>query len=99
MSYPFKAKRYRRYTEEALKDALSAVGNGMGLRDAAPVFRLPRCTVLRYVERYHAININMTCFRSSAQCPAREVQSSHWSPGVSLLYLTRSAFDILLPTS
>ncbi|GAV01307.1 hypothetical protein RvY_12041 [Ramazzottius varieornatus] len=50
MSQSFTTKRYRRYTEEALKDALSAVGNGMGLREAAPVFRLPRSTVLRHVE-------------------------------------------------
>ncbi|GAU96935.1 hypothetical protein RvY_08302 [Ramazzottius varieornatus] len=50
MSQPFKTKQYLRYTEEALKDALSAVGNRMELREAAPVFKLPRGTVLRYVE-------------------------------------------------
>ncbi|GAV08976.1 hypothetical protein RvY_18588 [Ramazzottius varieornatus] len=50
MSQPFKTKGYRRYTEEAPKDALSAVGNGMALREAAPVFKLSRSTFLRYVE-------------------------------------------------
>ncbi|GAV05623.1 hypothetical protein RvY_15723 [Ramazzottius varieornatus] len=50
MPQPLETKRYRPYTEEALKDALSAVGNGMALREAAPVFKLPRSTVLRYVE-------------------------------------------------
>ncbi|GAU90271.1 hypothetical protein RvY_02709 [Ramazzottius varieornatus] len=50
MSQPFKTKRPRRYTEEALKDALSAVENGMGLREAARVFKVPRNTVSRYVQ-------------------------------------------------
>ncbi|GAV06531.1 hypothetical protein RvY_16500 [Ramazzottius varieornatus] len=35
MPQPFKTKRHRQYTEEALKNALSAVEDGMGLREAA----------------------------------------------------------------
>ncbi|GAV02585.1 hypothetical protein RvY_13129 [Ramazzottius varieornatus] len=50
MSQPFKTKRPRRYNEEALKDALSAVDNVMGLREAARVFKVPRNTVPRYVQ-------------------------------------------------
>ncbi|GAV01519.1 hypothetical protein RvY_12218 [Ramazzottius varieornatus] len=50
MSQPFKTKRPRRYTEEALKDALSAVENGMGLREAARVFKVSRNTVSLYVQ-------------------------------------------------
>ncbi|GAU89668.1 hypothetical protein RvY_02193 [Ramazzottius varieornatus] len=36
MSQPFKTQRHRRYTQEALKDALSAVENGMAQREGAP---------------------------------------------------------------
>ncbi|GAU92309.1 hypothetical protein RvY_04405 [Ramazzottius varieornatus] len=83
MSQPHKTKRHRRYTEEALKDVLSAVEKGMTLREAASVFKVPYTAVKRYGEdtspkkigRERELNtseeINLTTVSSSAQYQAR----------------------------